>query len=78
MKTDDSGEMLVAFTITTINYLVVSLFCDAVLFLSCLYWPAICIYIYIYGIKFFVCAIGLVSGRTTKAAMASPKPFTIL
>ena len=41
--------MVVAFTITRINYLVVSLFCDMVLPLSYVYWPAI----YICGIKLF-------------------------
>ena len=41
--------MVVSFTITRINYLVVSLFCDMVLPLSYVYWPAI----YICGIKLF-------------------------
>ena len=41
--------MVVAFTITRINYLVASLFCDMVLLLSYVYWPAI----YICGIKWF-------------------------
>ena len=35
--TDGSGEIVVAFTITKINYSVVSLFCDVVLPLSYLY-----------------------------------------
>ena len=35
--------MVVAFTITRINYLVASLFCDMVLPLSYVYWPAIII-----------------------------------
>ena len=58
--------MVVAFTITETNYLVVSLFCDVVL-----PFP-----IYIDGIKFFSCAIGHVSDIATKAAMASPISFT--
>ena len=37
IKTDCSGEMVVAFIITEINYLMVSLFCDVVLPLSYLY-----------------------------------------
>ena len=37
IKTDCSGKMVVAFTIKEINYLKVSLFCDIVLPLSCLY-----------------------------------------
>ena len=45
--------MLVAFTITSINYLVVSTFCDVVLPLSYLYWPAIYIYFNICDIRFF-------------------------
>ena len=46
--------MVVAFTITEINYLLVNLFFDVVLPLFYLYWPAIYIYIYICGITFFV------------------------
>ena len=49
IKTDGSDEMMVAFTITRIKYLVASLFCDMVLSLSSVYWPAI----YICGIKLF-------------------------
>ena len=41
--------MVVAFTITQINYLVVSRFCDMVLALSYVYWPAV----YICGIKLY-------------------------
>ena len=37
IKTDSSGEMVVASIITEINYLMVSLFCDVVLPLSCLH-----------------------------------------
>ena len=36
IKTDCSGEMVVAFTIIEINYLMVSLFCDVVLPLACI------------------------------------------
>ena len=36
-QNDDSGQMVVAFTITKINDLAVSLFCDVVLHLSYLY-----------------------------------------
>ena len=66
---------MVAFTITEINYLVVSLFCDVVLLLFYL--------LYVCSIKFFGCAIGLVSGMALAtmpmalAAMASPKSFTM-
>ena len=49
IKTDGSGEMVVAFTITQINYLVVSLSCNVVLPLSYVCWPAV----YICGIKLF-------------------------
>ena len=45
--------MVIAFTITRINYLVVSLFGDMVLPLSYLYWPAI----YICGIKGVLAAL---------------------
>ena len=37
IKTDRSGKMVVAFTITGINFLIVSLFCVVVLLLSYLY-----------------------------------------
>ena len=37
IKTDYSGKMVVAFTITEKSYLMVSLFCDVVLPLSYLY-----------------------------------------
>ena len=63
--------MVVAFTITEINYVVVSLFFDMVLILSYVYWPAI----NICGIElFWPCVL---SSIATKAAMASPKSFTI-
>ena len=72
MKTDGSAEMVVAFTTIEINYLVVSLFCDVMLLLSYLYWPAI--HIYIHGIKLFWLRV---SGIAGKAGMAFPKSFTI-
>ena len=59
--------MVVAFTMTEINYLVVSLFCNVVLPFS------ICIC----GIKLIGCAICLVFGIVAKAAMPSPKSLTI-
>ena len=46
---ETQSKLMVAFTITRINYLVVSLFCDIVLPFSHVYWPAI----YICGIKLF-------------------------
>ena len=57
--------MVVAFTITEMNYLVVSLFCDVVL------PPFLFIFIFVV-LGSFGCAICLVSGIATKAAMASP------
>ena len=60
--------MVGAFTITEINYLVVSLFCDLVR-------PFF--FIYVCGIKFFGCVICLVSGTTRKAAMVFAKSFII-
>ena len=56
--------MAVAFTITEINYLVVSLFCDVALPLSYLYWPVT--YIFICGIKLPWLRCFLVSGIATK------------
>ena len=61
--------MMVAFVITEITSLVVSLFCNLVL--SVLYSQYIC------GIKFFGCVICFVLSIVTKAAMASLKSFTI-
>ena len=58
--------MVVAFTVTEIHSLMMSLFCDVVLPYA----------IFTCGIKFFDCAICLVSGIATKEAMASPKSFT--
>ena len=56
--------MVVAFAITEINYVVVSLFFDMVLILSYVYWPAI----NICGIKlFWPCYLPSIA---TKAAMA--------
>ena len=63
VKNDGGDQMLVAFIVTKINYLVVNLFF------------AICrgpFPIYICGVKFFGCAIYLVSSVATKAAMPSP------
>ena len=59
--------MVVVFTITEINYLLASLFCD-------LERP---VRIHICGMKFFGCAICLVSGIATKTAMPSPTLCTI-
>ena len=55
--------MVAALTITEVNYLVVSLFCDLVRPLS--YAQYIC------GVKFIGCAVGLVSGIAAKATMPS-------
>ena len=65
VKNDGGGQMIVAFTVTEINYSMVSLFWDLVR-------P-----FYICDVKFFGCAICLVSAMATKAAMASSKSFTI-
>ena len=66
VKNDGGGEMVVVFTITEINYLLVSLFFDLV--------PTILyLYMCICSIKFFDCAICLVSGLATKSAMPSLK-----
>ena len=45
--------MVVAFTITEMNYLMVSQFFDVVVPLSYLYWPANSVYIFICDNKFF-------------------------
>ena len=58
---------MVAFKITEINYLVVSLFCDFVRSFST----------YICGTKFFRWAISFVSGIVANTIMTSPKSFTI-
>ena len=63
--------MVVAFTITEIKYVVVSLFFDMVLIPFCVYWLAIVIC----GIKlFWLCYL---SSIAPKAAIPSPKSFTI-
>ena len=59
--------MVVVFTISEINYLMVSPFCD---------WCGP-VHIYVCGIKFFSCTICQVSDIATKAATAFPKSFTI-
>ena len=63
---DGCGQMVVDFTIIRINYLMASLFVDLVLPLFYLYC----------GIRFCGCAICLVSGIATEAAMAYPTSFT--
>ena len=60
--------MVVVFTITEENYLIVSQFCDL--------GGPFCVYIY--GIRLFGCAICLVSGVATKASMPSSTSFTII
>ena len=63
---DGSDQMVVDFTIVGINYLMARLFVDLVLPLFHMYC----------GIRFCGCAICLVSGIATKAAMAYPTTFT--
>ena len=48
IKSDDSGQIVVVFTITEINYLLVSVFCDVVLLFFCLYRPAGYQYLYLW------------------------------
>ena len=61
--------MVAVFTVTEVNYPVVSLLNDLVRPSS--YLLQIC------DIKFFGCTICFVSGIVKKTALASPKPFTI-
>ena len=60
--------MLVALTIIEIKYLLINLFCD-MLPLSNLYWPAIYIYIYIRGIKFFVVVVVVVINPSSSSEL---------
>ena len=64
IKTDCSGIMVVAFTITKIKYFVVSLFCNVEL-------PSFLLIFVV--LSCFGCAIGLVLEIAKKAAMASLK-----
>ena len=61
--------MVVAFTITRMNYLVISLFCDMVLPLSYVYWPAV----YICGIKLFWLRYLSCFRHSDKSGYGSPK-----
>ena len=69
VKNDGGDQMVVIFTITEINILMVSLFRDSV--------PPLPYLQYICGVKFFGCTIIFVSGIATKSAMAIPNLFTI-
>ena len=61
--------MLLVFTVAETNYIysLISIFCDWVRF------P----FVFTFVVKIFGCAICLVSGIATKAAMAFTKSFTI-
>ena len=67
VKNNDGHQMVVVFTISEIDYFMVSPFFD---------WCGP-VRIYVGGIKFFSCTICFVSGIAIKAAAACPKSFTI-
>ena len=66
MKNHGSAQTVIDFTITEINYLVEGF---------TIWWGRFCIHVW--GIKFFGCAIPLVSGIARKAATLSPLSIAI-